>query len=334
MFDPNERDSYNDPYIFLRDRLLEKNYLLTTADDNSLHDCEWVFFFDIASVFPYSNFKARLKRTINKARGISIVRDLYSECLNSHLKDKMVLFLWEAPAVSPDNWKRENHEAFNIIFTWNDSIVDSIKYFKICWPQTGKFSIIPKIPFGKKKLLVNISMNKYSNHKRELYSERIKSIRHFETALPENFDLYGYGWNNPANLVEKILPFKKQVYSSYRGTVKNKWDVLPFYRFSLCYENLEGEPGYITEKIFDSMRCGCVPIYLGAPNITDYVDSNAFVDRRIFKTNKDLEDFIINIDEQEYKKYQDAIKDYLAGERFKNFLPESFANTINNTLKL
>ena len=35
------------------------------------------------------------------------------------------------------------------------------------------------------------------------------------------------------------------------------------YRFNLCPENSLGE-GYITEKIFDSIRSGCIPIYWGA----------------------------------------------------------------------
>ena len=109
---------------------------------------------------------------------------------------------------------------------------------------------------------------------------------------------------------------------------------MPNYKFSICYENVRDVPGYVTEKIFDSMRSGCVPIYWGANNITDYVDAEAFIDRRKFKTEVELDNFITNMTEYEYSDYQDAIKKYLDSPRFAKFLPPAFADTIINTLKL
>lgn len=44
------------------------------------------------------------------------------------------------------------------------------------------------------------------------------------------------------------------------GDVKE--DFLANYRFNLCPENSLGE-GYITEKIFESIASGCIPIYWG-----------------------------------------------------------------------
>ena len=123
-------------------------------------------------------------------------------------------------------------------------------------------------------------------------------------------------------------------YKSYRGAVKNKWEVMPRYRFSLCYENVRDVPGYVTEKIFDSIRCGCVPIYWGANNIEDYVDSEVFIDRRRFKTDAELDEYISNITQHEYDLYLDAIHKFLNGPRFAKFLPPAFANTIINALKL
>jgi hypothetical protein len=131
-----------------------------------------------------------------------------------------------------------------------------------------------------------------------------------------------------------LFTFLCKKYPSYRGTVENKWEVFPKYRFSLCYENIRDEPGWITEKIFDSIRAGCVPIYWGAPNITDYVDREAFIDRRYFVDDAALADYLINMSEQEYNKYQEAINDYLNSERFARFLPPSYADTIISTLDL
>jgi hypothetical protein len=109
---------------------------------------------------------------------------------------------------------------------------------------------------------------------------------------------------------------------------------LPYYKFSLCFENVEGENGYITEKIFDCMRCGCVPIYLGSPNIKKYVDPEAFIDRRDFNDNKELYKYIKNVSEQEYQCYQEAMRTYLLSTRFAKFLPPAYVDNIIQTLEI
>ena len=355
MFDSNERDKYdyaalkaqsntrelegtltrvNDPAIYLQERLLQCGYDLKTADDNPLEDCEWVFFYDAISVRTYSGWRGLARKIKARIKGKPLVRNLYNECIHAGMEKRIALFLWEAPAVCPENWDPDLHKLFPVIFTWHDAFVDGRKIFKVCVPQSRQFPKVPIIPFMKRKLLVNISMNKFSRHSRELYSARRASIRHFERAHPDSFDLFGLRWDLPCTRMERYLPWMRQSYPSYRGAVKNKWGVMPYYRFSLCYENVHGEPGYVTEKIFDSLRCGCVPIYWGAPNILDYVDAEAFIDRRQFKSDAELDQYISGMREREFAHFQDAIRSYLAGPRFARFLPPAYAYTIINTLKL
>ena len=247
--------------------------------------------------------------------------------------NRIALFLWEAPAVSPENMDPKLHKLFPIIFTSHDELVDGNKFFKVCVPQMRQFPKFPEIHFDQRKLLVNISMNKFSNHPHELYSARRSAIKYFEHLHPDNFDLFGLKWNQ-LTLKERFFPWIRRPFNSYRGAVKNKWEVMPNYRFSLCYENVRDVPGYVTEKIFDSMRCGCVPIYWGANNIVDYVDAEAFIDRRRFKSDVELDEYISNMTEYEYSKYQNAIQKYLSGPKFAKFLPPAFAETIISTLKL
>jgi len=333
VFNAEARDSYFQPFIYLREKLRLIGYKLEMSDGHSLENCAWVWFFDAESIVTKKGFakcKGVVKSIVKKQRN----RNLYRECLEEGMDKKMVLFLWEPPSVSPGNWDQELHKLFPRIFTWNDNYVDGCKIIKMNIPQPSQFPSMPKIAFENQKLLVNISTNRFSRHPRELYSARRASIRHFEQTHPENFDLYGIGWNSPVNILETILPLKRRIYPSYQGTVQNKWDVLPKYRFSICYENIHGEPGYVTEKIFDSMRANCVPIYWGAPNIADYVDTGAFVDRREFRTNFELESYLVNMNEKEYTHYLDNIQYYLNGNRFKKFLPENFADTIIRALEL
>lgn len=333
LHDTEVRDSYYDPHIYLRERLWELGYLLENFDNQPLENYEWVLFFEAENV--QSTFKERFIRYLKaKIKRHLVPLDLYGECVRAGMEQRIALFLWEAPAVSPRNWNPELHKLFPLIFTWHDDYVDGRKFIKIHWPQTRQFPEMPNIPFSQRKLLVNISMNKYSHHSRELYSARRDAIRYFERKYPDNFDLFGFMWDTSPTLLKQCLPWMHRSYPSYRGIVKNKWDVMPYYRFSICYENMRDEPGYVTEKIFDSMRCGCVPIYWGAPNIEDYVDADAFIDRRQFKTNEKLDGYLSNMTQHEYERFQDAIRSYLAGPRFAKFLPTAYADTIINTLKL
>lgn len=56
--------------------------------------------------------------------------------------------------------------------------------------------------------------------------------------------------------------------------------------FSVVIENSR-EPGYFTEKIVDSLRCGSIPVYWGAPDITTYFDPRGVIscaDERALQT--------------------------------------------------
>ncbi|WP_226896450.1 glycosyltransferase family 10 domain-containing protein [Poseidonibacter ostreae] len=59
-------------------------------------------------------------------------------------------------------------------------------------------------------------------------------------------------------------------------------------------------PGYITEKIFDSFFAGCVPVYLGADNITEHIPKECFIDKREFDTYEKLYKYLKNMSDEEY----------------------------------
>ncbi|HHT9158246.1 MAG TPA: glycosyltransferase family 10 domain-containing protein [Candidatus Brocadiaceae bacterium] len=334
LFDPDVRDNITDQFIYLRDRLHELGYELKTADNNPLDNCEWVLFIDQNSVKPYSGWRGLARKMKSRIKGKRLFRDLYNECIHAGMQQRMALLLMEPPSVIPENWDSKFHEMFPLIFTWHDNYIDEHKFVKIYLTQTRLFPGVPEISFSNKKLLVTISINKFSKHPRELYSARRESIRYFERKQPEGFDLYGVGWNKPINILEKTIPYLRQNYPSYRGKVQNKWDVLPYYRFGLCYENILDEPGWITEKIFDCMRSKCVPIYWGAANVTKYVDKDAFIDRRLFKSNEELEEYLIHMTEKDYNRFQEAMQDYINSQRFDRFLPPEFSDTIIKGLGL
>lgn len=63
----------------------------------------------------------------------------------------------------------------------------------------------------------------------------------------------------------------------------NKWDVkrsfLKDYKFTIAFEN-ETFPGYQTEKLYDAMLAGSLPIYFGDPNIDLVFNTKSFVHAR------------------------------------------------------
>ena len=83
---------------------------------------------------------------------------------------------------------------------------------------------------------------------------------------------------------------------------------LNFYRrhkFVIAFEDAI-ETDYVTEKFYDPLVAGSVPIYLGAPNIEDFAPGdNCFVDVRKFEDPKSLANFINACydDEQLYSKF-------------------------------
>jgi alpha(1,3/1,4) fucosyltransferase len=195
----------------------------------------------------------------------------------------------------------------------------------------------------QKGLCAVIAGNKYSSHPSELYSRRKKDICWFEQNKHGELDLYGFGWDR-INFGSK-LPFRiinrfninpqiiGKSYPSYKGSIKRKRPILEKYKFSLCYENVKDVPGYITEKIFDSMFARCIPIYLGANNIKNYIPQNCFIDRRNFELMESLYEFISSVNEDEYYKYTDNIKRFICSNGMKPFLCDTFANTVLNTIE-
>jgi hypothetical protein len=100
----------------------------------------------------------------------------------------------------------------------------------------------------------------------------------------------------------------------------------------ICYENVKDSPGYITEKIFDAFFSGCVPIYWGAKNITEYIPEGTFIDRRLFVNTAEMYEYIKGISEDEYIGYQNKILQFLSSERSNQFSYDYFVNTIVETI--
>ena len=230
-------------------------------------------------------------------------------------KEKMVLMMYEPPTVIRRLYDPKLYQFFGKVLTWQDDLIDGKGVVKMHYPVhvSMKKSLVP---FNKRHLICSISRNKTSTYPDEIYSERVRAIEFFEGH--SNFHLYGYGWESAG-------------YSNYRGSIADKYATLRNYRFSICYENTRDIQGYITEKIFDCFHVGCIPIYLGASNITDYIPKECFIDKRDFSTYDALLEYIENMPESQFNKYIAAINNYLRSPKSSRFTEEEFiSNFIAN----
>lgn len=238
-------------------------------------------------------------------------------------KKKNILICTEPPTVNPFNYLKIVHAFFLKVYTWNDNLVDNKKYFKFKLPKISTGINTRAKKFKDKKFLTLINANKSPFYPftlltpfgRELYSERIRAIEFFETTIPNKFYLYGRGWNKPKkhNLTERIFGYKK--YSTYKGEVIDKIELLSGFKYSLCFENLTDVKGFITEKIFDCFKAKCVPIYWGATDIETYIPKNCFIDFRNFKSYEKLLAYLASIDERTYNRYIQNIERLLADKK-------------------
>lgn len=249
--------------------------------------------------------------------------------------------LLECEVIRPDNWLPGSHGSFKAVFTWDRKYVDGKRYYKVNFPNA--FRAAGPEPAPERDIFcAAISAHKKRSHPLELYTERERAIRWFEENHPSDFSLYGMGWDRhsfdeagPCRIFNRFGRLTRALggkFPSYRGKVAEKRSVFKRTRFALCYENARGIPGYITEKIFDCLMAGCIPVYLGAPDIKEAVPEDCFIDRRDFADHEALYRYMTGLTEKELARKRDAARDYLLTPRAHPFSDRYFAETISEVV--
>lgn len=255
------------------------------------------------------------------------------------------LILIEPPIIRPDNYDVRKHRPFKTVLTWKKDLCvsDPQKYRLYHIPNRVRSGNFSTIPFSQRKLCTVINSFMVSVRANELYSERVRAIRWFEAHAPKDFDLIGTEWDKPLfsgrlsalNLgirfayrrVTWLNRLKTRRFPSHIGpNRKPKHLTLHDYRFCIAYEN-SIELDYISEKIFDSFFSGCVPIYLGAPNILDSIPKDTFIDKRGFATYDEVYRYISRLSENEYNRYLNNIDSFLKSPGLQPFTVEGFIQT-------
>jgi len=184
---------------------------------------------------------------------------------------------------------------------------------------------------GQNHMSLQILVNKGAKDS-ELYSERIRAVVILQSL--GSVDLYGYGWDISLCQILHNLPYsqrfpymywknRRALRAIYKGQAKSKYETLSQYRFALCFESMV-MPGYMTEKLFDCLFVGTIPIYLGAPDVERYIPKSCFIDMRDFDDYAGLHTYLSNLSDEDISSFREAAREYLSSEQYRPFTKEKF----------
>jgi hypothetical protein len=181
------------------------------------------------------------------------------------------------------------------------------------FPSFAADELLPPKPWEGRKPMCLVMANKHYSWLEELFGDspswreaiqsqiqdaRYSAIGYFKAQ--GMLDLFGKGWH-----------------PSDGKPVDDKTALMRDYKFAIAFEN-GAYPGYVTEKIIDAIVAGCIPVYLGAPDIAHYVPEACFI-QAYGKTWPVLESELTEMPESQAEAIIQAGQDFLrspAGLRF------------------
>jgi hypothetical protein len=283
----------------------------------------------------------RLIAQLLKDNGINLVTadllteeplfELQIERQEKTYSDKKFLIQLENPehAVLP-----RSTDSYRSIYSWNDELYSTLESFVKVYIPSIDDRLISQSHVRDIEYVMICANKKFSKeNNQELYSDRLSIIDWFSQNNSTEFRLYGRGWVAPTirdgwrSLLRSVLS-PVSTPKVFHGEVISKSDILSRSNFSFCYENMRSDGDYITEKIFDSMLAGCVPIYLGSSRISDYIPDDVYIDAREFNGVDAIYRYIEKISFERLCDMRRSIVDFLESKQADNFRNTVFANCV------
>jgi len=208
------------------------------------------------------------------------------------------------------------------------------------WPQD--LTSYLKNPKTKNDRVVIVNSNLLSLGRGENYSLRRQAINNIM-----DLDLYGYQWNN--SLVRKLHTFSIELkkytfqvkdlkiqgirnyfrhFDNYLGEIEDKRMVISMYKYCLVIEN---SSEYLSEKIFDALLSGCIPIYIG-PDLNSY-EIPRFLYLQAEPNIGDIRSKINEAKKINYEEWRESLDIWLADPKtYENWSKDLFVSKIINAL--
>ena len=282
-------------------------------------------------------------------------RKSYKKYLKLKKKPKnLVLIRFEPIAVFPIQYRKSIERKFELIIDPGGIIKSDSKTDFLGWPY--KYNLNPALPNAsdpkldtildqalknnlfsfekwnnRRNKIVLIASNKVSPTSKSNYKKRRKIVRQMS---PNEIDVYGDLW---CSSISKKLFHRITVgfyafrigyfpnlfelygglflkYSNCVGTVIDKHLVIQKYKYSLVIENSND---YCSEKLFDAIINGSIPIYIGPKNEHILLPKNLY-----YWCNgsvKDIRGFVGNLDPKRNNDMLRAMETFIKSDDFKNY---------------
>lgn len=112
---------------------------------------------------------------------------------------------------------------------------------------------------------------------------------------------YGLGWGAYKGTNVKVG------HTKHRGLDdKKSFEYYKDFTFSLILENCDAD-GYVSEKLYDCLIAGSIPIYYGNNNERVGIPSDMYIDLKQFDTSKDLQTYLDSLSLKEVQKMRKTI---------------------------
>jgi len=257
---------------------------------------------------------------------------------------KRILIQFEPPLVNPKAFTKIDQ-----LRKVYDKMIYSVKTGSrhcqyVLHPKTYD-DIIPKLWEKKdRKFLCMVNINKKPKRlkfqrlyfgllkpfplQKEIISDRLEIIKFFSNT--GDMDLYGIGWDKRPPF--PFWGYKKYATKIWKGPVESKFETIANYTFTIATEHGIA-PGFVGEAMIDCLAVGTIPIYLGAPDITEFVPKNCFIDMRDFKNYEELRQYLKDLSAEEIEQYRQNGKNFLRSAKYDPFRKQKFAELIVKLIK-
>jgi len=280
---------------------------------------------------------------------VYLVHDPHPKKLELLGKDRLkrsIVQFSEPPAVAPEQYSKGNLEFISntcsAIYCFNKQLCKEYGFIHHPWyTDLYPHRELQIMPAKERRGICMIAANKY---KRSSLS-KLGFRQNFVTELlryPEltkHFELYGHNWLKAIGRIKKIipnriadrltivdkilgkceskLPWNFGLKTIYKGVIRSKAAVLSKMKFNVVIENMYWD-GYVSEKVFDALQVGCIPIYFGAPDIEDYIPPAAFINGRLFSDPIESVSYALSLSDNKVNNMIQCGQEWLQSVNFEN----------------
>lgn len=221
---------------------------------------------------------------------------------------------WRDQVQEPKPWQQRKHAV----------LVAANKYWRErSWARARNVKdVLRVLRHGLRKRL---SATYQTCRRLQLHDARIDLLQ--VLGLRGKVEVYGRGWNDTSNMPPVQAAKIDSIHSSFLGACEDKHELLSQYKFTIAYENT-AYPGYVTEKVIDAIVSASIPVYLGAPDITEQLPAEAFIDARAFASPMAISAYMEQLPEADAVAMIAAGRKFLQSEQGERCTYEGFADWI------